>query len=147
MILDFRRSLSFRDCVVKGRGERLTSTEGLQCGHERQALLAKRGELPAQAGERLRAAGRAAGARELRRDLEHRQVLLRLSVVEGDRELSEEGEHLLLAQPEARQQLARGRWLAPAALPRPRCPGGRGGGGGLAAGLAAKHAAERTRKA
>jgi hypothetical protein len=59
-----------------------------------------------------------------------------LVVVERDAEVVEEGEHLLLAQPEAFEQVARRRLLDPSALPRAALR--RRSGGGLAACPAAR---------
>jgi len=55
---------------------------------------------------------------ELLLDLEPAQIPFRLVVVEGDAQVVEEGEHLLLPQQEPFEQVARGRLRQPASLPR-----------------------------
>ena len=57
--------------------------------------------LPADPGERLGAVVRAEATRNLLLDFEHAQVTLSLIIVEGDRQVVEERQHLLLAEQEA----------------------------------------------
>src|SRR5689334_25190782 len=93
-------------------GER--SFEGSEEG---VALLAQRREVAAQDTEGIRTGPRAEGAGDLLLHLDHAQVAFGLVVVEGNGEVIEEGQHLVLIEPEPIQQIARGRLLAPTSAP------------------------------
>ncbi len=87
----------------EGGIERLAGKDGLQGGQQRLALLAQGREVAAQAGERLGAGIAAEAARHLLLDLEPTQVALGLVVIEGNCEIVEEGQHLVLAEHEPLQ--------------------------------------------
>lgn len=90
----------------EGGIERLTGEDRLERREERLALLAKRGQIASDARECCSAAGRTKAARDFLLDLEHAQVVLGLVVVEGDRQVVEEGQDLLLAEPELLEEIA-----------------------------------------
>src|SRR5690348_2005957 len=102
----------------EGRIEGLAGEDRLEGGQERLALLAQRREIPAQARERISSCLAAEAARDFLLHLEPAQVAFRLVIVEGDGEVVEEGQHLLLAEGEALEQVARRRLGEPAALTR-----------------------------
>src|SRR5260370_42563218 len=74
--------------------------------------------LAAQACGRRSAAIRAEAAGDFLLDLEHAQVTFGLVVVERDRQIVEEGQHLILAQPQALQEILCRRLLHASALAR-----------------------------
>lgn len=74
---------------------------------EGSALLMQRGEIAAQTSEGLRACVGAETARDLLLGLEQAQIPLGLIVVEGNRQVVQEGEDLSLPEPQALQQIAR----------------------------------------
>src|SRR5260221_9587522 len=84
-------------------------------GHD---LLWERGAVPPKARDRRRAAVRAERAGNLLLDFEHAQILLGLIIVEGDRQVVQEGQHLLVPQAQPLEQIARGRLLDSSPLPR-----------------------------
>src|SRR5258708_4207866 len=92
--------------------------DGFEGGQQRYALLAKGGKIPAEAGERICAPVRAEAAGHLLLHLEHANVALGLVVVKGDGEVVGERQHLLLAEPQAFEQVARWRLLDPSTLAR-----------------------------
>jgi site-specific DNA recombinase len=73
-------------------------------------------QLAAQPTKGFGARHRAEGARDFLLDFEHAQIPLGLVVVEGDREILEEGQDLVLSHPKAFEQLARGRLLEASTL-------------------------------
>src|SRR5258707_1312042 len=79
--------------------ERTTGEDRLQRGEQRLALLAKRREIAAQAGECVRARIAAEAARDLLVHLEGPQIPLSLVIVEGNGEVLKEGQRLVLPQP------------------------------------------------
>jgi hypothetical protein len=60
-------------------------------------------------------------ARNLLLDFEHPQIALSLIIVKGDGQVVKEGEHCVLAEEEALEQVARRGLLDPAALPGAAC--------------------------
>jgi len=104
------------DNSAQSRVEWLAAKEGLQCSQERHPLLAHRGQVATDPGERFGTAVRSERASNLLLDLEHAQVLLGLVVVEGDGEVVQEGQHRVLAYPQAIEQAAWGRLLQTSAL-------------------------------
>src|SRR5258708_27939745 len=112
---------------AQGRIEWRTGEDGLQRGQQRLALLAQGRQIAAQACEGVRARVAAEAARHLLVQLEGPQIALGLVVVEGDGQVREEGEHLVLAQPQALQEIARGRLLDASALAGAPPPGRDGG--------------------
>ena len=89
--------------------ERATGDDGLEGGQERLALLAHRGEVASDPGERVGSGVAAEAVRYLLVPLEPTQVPLRLVVVEGDRQVVEEGAPRVLVEEEAFEQIARRR--------------------------------------
>jgi hypothetical protein len=78
-----------------------SASEGrLESGQQRLALLAQRCELASQAWKRCGPCIAAEAPRDRLLDLEPAQVALCLVVVEGDGEIIQEGEYLLLAEGE-----------------------------------------------
>src|SRR5262249_9665465 len=95
-----------------------TGEDGVEGSQKRLALLAQRRQVAADRRVRRRAVVSAKTASDLLRDLEPAQIALGLVVGEGNREVVEEDEHLVLAEEEAPQSIAGGRLCQPSALAR-----------------------------
>src|SRR5258708_20631972 len=114
--------------------ERPTGDDRLEGGQERLALLAQGCQVASDPGERCcpRVAAEAVG--DLLLNLEPAQIPLRLVVVEGNRQVVEEGQHRRLVEQEASKQVAGGRLRQASALPRPAGGSRRRGTGGQSGG-------------
>src|SRR5262245_50496151 len=104
--------------------ERAVDEDGLESGQRRLALLAQRREVPSLGGERCRSHVAAEAARNLLLDLEPAQIPLGLIVIEGDGQVGEEGQHLVLPQEQPFEQVTRGGLGEPSALARLSLRGG-----------------------
>jgi len=78
-------------CSGQGRVDELSGEDGCERGQQRDTLLVQRREVATNARERRSAAGCAEAARDLLLDFEHAQVAFGLIVIEGDRQVVEEG--------------------------------------------------------
>ncbi len=112
IVIRFRLTKAKRDCLGEAGVERLPDEAGFERSEELDALLVTCGQIAPEPAERLSASRGAERAGDLVLDLEHPQVTLRLVLIEGDGQVVEEGEHLLLAQPQALQEILRRRLLA-----------------------------------
>jgi len=113
-----RVSKARRSRSAQGGIERPTGEDGLQRSEQQVALLAKGCQIAAQARECGSTGIAAEAAGHFLLHLAGPQVALGLVVVERDRQVVEEGEHLLLAQPPTFEEIARRRLLDPSPLPR-----------------------------
>lgn len=89
----------------------MVGEEGVERVEQRYALFAERREIAAQAREGVTAALRAEAAGDLLLGFEQAQIALGSVVIEGNRQVVQEGQHLFLPQPQAFEQIARGRGI------------------------------------
>ena len=89
--------------------ERVTSEDSGEGRQERLALLAESRQIPSDRRIGSGSLVAAEAARDLLLDLESAQIAFRLIVIEGDGQVIEEGERLLLLEQEPFEEVARGR--------------------------------------
>src|SRR5260221_7114409 len=87
--------------------EKLAGEDGLHGGKQRGALVAQGRQIASQHSERAGAGVAAEAAGDLLLDLERAQIALSLVVVEGNRQVIEEGQDRLMPQDQPLQKIAR----------------------------------------
>jgi hypothetical protein len=100
------------------QAERVTGEGVGESIEDGAALLAPSGTDRADPAEGVRPRIATERARHLLLDLDHAQIAFRLVVIEGHGDVVEEGEDLLLPQPQAFEQVLRGRLFDASTLAR-----------------------------